>query len=157
MSRFARAALLSAHAFVAITALAGGAALIAGSVNPAWASVLVPPADYLEGSPFASFVVPGVLLIVLVAGMQSLAFVAVITRSSWAFSASAAAGFSCLIWIFVQMIYIPFSFLQALYFVLGLIELMLTMVLLGILVPAPRLHESAHVVGPTTPRTGERA
>ena len=42
-------------------------------------------------------------------------------------------GYACLIWIFVQMIYIPFSFLQALYFTIGLFELGLSLVVLGIL------------------------
>lgn len=132
MVRIARITLLIVQAFVAVTALAGGLALVVGSVDPAMGSVLIPPSEYLAGSPFGSYLIPGVLLIVLVAGVHGVAFFAVLWDSRWRTVLSAVGGFSCLIWIFVQMVYIPFSFLQALYFVIGLVELGLTMVLLGI-------------------------
>lgn len=131
--RLARDTLLVLQAFVAITALAGGIALILGSLDAALASMLVPPVEYLAGSPFGSYLVPGFLLIVLVAGTHAVAFVLLLWRRGWSVVASAAGGYACLIWIFVQMIYIPFSFLQALYFTIGLFELGLSLVVLGIL------------------------
>lgn len=133
MSRTARAVLLCALAFVAVTALAGGIALIIGSWDASLGSVLVPPGDYLAGSPFTSYALPGVALIALVSAPHGLAFVALLRRRAAAEFLAAAAGFSCLIWIFVQMIYIPFSLLQAAYFAIGLLELGLTMLLLGVL------------------------
>lgn len=145
MVRIARLILLSAQAFVAVTALAGGLALIVGSVDPAWGSVLMPPQEYLEGSPFSSYLVPGMLLILLVAGVHAVAFVTTISGSRWGMPLSATGGFACLIWIFVQMVYIPFSFLQALYFGLGLVELGLTMVLLGILGHVAHPHRATYV------------
>ncbi|MDQ2698138.1 MAG: hypothetical protein M3Y46_05030 [Actinomycetota bacterium] len=145
MLRFARIALLIAQAFVAITALAGGIALIVGSLDPALASVVIPPREYLEGSPFSSYLVPGLVLIVAVAGVHAAAFTATIFSSRWSMRLSAAGGFACAIWIFVQMIYIPFSFLQALYFVIGLVELGLTMILLGILNHDAYPHRSTYV------------
>ncbi|MEV4689084.1 hypothetical protein [Microbacterium sp. LWH3-1.2] len=153
MIRFARIALLSAQAFVAITAFAGGLALIFGSLNPDWGAVIVPPAEYLEGSPFSSYLVPGMSLIVLVAGVHAAAFVATIMRSRWSMPLAAAGGFACLIWIFIQMIYIPFSLLQALYFALGLVELGVTMLLLGVLTHLAHPHRSTYVAAhaPATP------
>ncbi|WP_194395952.1 hypothetical protein [Microbacterium atlanticum] len=145
MVRFSRMTLLIIQAFVAVTALAGGLALMIGSIDPDLASVLIPPGDYLEGSPFRSYLVPGLLLIVLVAGVHAIAFVAVLTESRWKTMFSAAGGFACAIWIFVQMVYIPFSFLQALYFVIGLAELGLTMVMLGILDEVTAAHRSTFV------------
>lgn len=156
MFRSARIAILIAQAFVAVTASAGGIALIIGSLNPVWASVLVPPGDYLEGSPFASYLVPGAILIVVVAGVHAGAFTATLVTSRWSALLSATAGFACLVWIFVQMIYIPFSVLQALYFVIGLAELGLTMVLLGILNHPGYPHRSTYVAAsaaPPLPRT----
>lgn len=137
--------LLSAQAFVTVTALAGGLALIVGSVNPAWGSMLMPPREYLEGSPFSSYLVPGMLLILLVGGVHAGAFVTTLSESRWGPPLSATAGFACLIWIFVQMIYIPFSFLQALYLGLGLVELGLTMVLLGILSRPAQPHRETYM------------
>lgn len=145
MLRFARIALLVAQAFVAITALAGGIALIVGSLDPTLASVVIPPREYLEGSPFSSYLVPGSVLIVAVAGVHAAAFAATIFSSRWSMRLSATGGFACAIWIFVQMIYIPFSFLQALYFTIGLAELGLTMVLLGILHHDAYPHRSTYV------------
>lgn len=145
MVRVSRMTLLIVQAFVAVTALAGGLALVVGSIDPALASVLIPPGTYLEGSPFRSYLVPGLLLIVLVAGVHALAFVAVLTDSRCKNMLSAAGGFACAIWIFVQMIYIPFSFLQALYFVIGVVELALTMVVLGIVDEVTAVHRSTFV------------
>ena len=54
--------------------------------------------------------------------------------SLWAL-AGAVAAFDTLIWIFVQMVIIPFSFLQAAYFVLGALEAGLVMLALGVLQP----------------------
>lgn len=146
--RPARIGLLVTQAFVALTALAGGIALILGSLDPALGSVLVPPGAYLSGSPFASYAVPGLLLIVLVGGTHGVAFFSLRARSSWAARFSAAGGFACLIWIFVQMIYIPFSALQALYFAIGLAELGMTLVLLGILDRVPESRRSSYLRAP---------
>jgi hypothetical protein len=122
--------------FVALTAIAGGAALILGSLYPALGSVLVPPADDLQGSPFASYAIPGLALILLVGGPQAVASIGCGVRWPWAPVACAAAGFSCLVWIFVQMIYIRFSPLQAVYFTLGMLELGLLLLGMGVLHPA---------------------
>ncbi|MFE7846318.1 hypothetical protein ACFUTX_14115 [Microbacterium sp. NPDC057407] len=133
MLRIARIALLSSLAFVAVTALAGGVALILGSLSPDVPYTIIPPGDYLSGSPFGSYLLPGLALILLVAAPHAWAFVRVLRRRPAAEFLSSAAGFACLIWIFVQMVYIPFSPLQAVYFAVGLLELGLTLLLLGVL------------------------
>ena len=151
MNRAIRLTLIVVAALVAFTALAGGVALILGSMIPAFSTVLVPPAAYLRGSPFDSYVIPGTALILLVSAPHAVAAFASAWRRSWAPAACALAGFACLIWIFVQMIYIPFSFLQAAYFGIGMLELGLVLLLLGILSPVgvhpaaphPQQHVSA--------------
>lgn len=145
MSRIVRTLLLMALAFVSVTALAGGVAIVAGSLDPDMQSLLVPPREYLDGSPFRSYLVPGFLLIVLVAGVHAAAFFAVLLQSRWEAILSAAAGFACLIWIFVQMIYIPFSALQVAYFGIGIVELSLTLVRLGALDALRLAHRSTFV------------
>jgi len=59
----------------------------------------------------------------------------VLRRHRFAPAAAAVAGCGILIWIFVQMIIIPFSFLQAAYFGAGLLELVLALLLLDVLHP----------------------
>ncbi|MEV1128555.1 hypothetical protein [Agromyces sp. NPDC049794] len=128
-----RITLLLVQAFVALTSIAGGIALIMGAVDAEFTSVLNPPGEELADSPFGSYVLPGVVLAVVLGGLHVLAFAMLSRRMPRALFWSAAAGFATLIWIFVQMIFIPFSVLQAVYFVLGLVELGFVMLVLGLL------------------------
>lgn len=128
-----RITLLLVQAFVALTSVAGGIALVMGAVDAEFTSVLNPPGEELADSPFDSYVLPGVVLAVVLGGVHVLAFAMLSRRMPRALFWSAAAGFATLIWIFVQMIFIPFSVLQAVYFVLGLVELGFVMLLLGLL------------------------
>lgn len=142
--RLARWGLLVTTLVVALTAFAGGVALVIGSLDSSLATVLSPPVEYLEGSPFDSYLVPGIILGVVLGGVHLAAFVLVYRRHDrWPFAAAVAA-FDALIWIFVQMMFIPFSFLQAFYFALGLAEAGLVMLALGILIPVKHhpLHRS---------------
>jgi hypothetical protein len=132
-SSVARVSLLVLQALVAVTAIAGGAALILGALDPELATLLTPPTAYLEGSPFSSYLVPGLLLAIVVGGTQAVAFLLGVTRSDLDLLGAAAAAIGLLIWVFVQMMFIPFSFLQALYFGLGIAETGLVLVALGIL------------------------
>ena len=128
----ARPTLLTVLAFVAVTALLGGIALVLGAVVPSLATVLSPPDDYLAGTPFGSYLLPGLVLAIVVGGLHAVAFVLLLRRHPWADLASAVAAFAVLIWIFIQMIYIPFSFLQAVYFIAGVAEAGLVMVRLDL-------------------------
>lgn len=134
-SGWVRIPLLVIQLFVALTAFAGGAALIAGSLDPRLGSVLVPPADYLAGSPFTWYTVPGVILAMVLGGVHLVAFVMVLRHHRRAGLGSAAAGFAALIWSFVQMVFIPFSVLQAVYFVAGMVEIGLVLLGLGVVRP----------------------
>lgn len=133
--RIARGTLLFVQAFVAVTSVLGGAALVAGSLLDWSDTPFAIPDSFLEGSPFDSFVVPGLALALVVGGTHLLAFVMAARRMRWAMLASAVAGFGVLIWIFVQMVYIPFSALQATYFGLGIAELAAVLVQLDVLHP----------------------
>ena len=133
MREFARASLLWVQGFVAVTALAGGIALMLGAIMPSLSSILNPPVDYLQGSPFGSYLIPGLLLVGLLGGIHIVAFVTVLRRHPWSGVLAAAAAYAALIWIFVQTVYIPFSFLQVVYFAAGLLEAGLLLLMLGVL------------------------
>jgi hypothetical protein len=131
--RATRITLLVVEAFVAVTAFAGGFALVVGAMMPDVSMVITPPMEYLEGSPFSSYLVPGLVLALVLGGIHAIAFALLWRRSAWSRFAGATAGYTALIWIFVQMMIIPFSFLQAVYFIAGAVELGLVMLLLGLL------------------------
>jgi hypothetical protein len=134
-SRLARTGLLLTTIVIGVSALAGGASLVLGSVDPALATILSPPRAYLEGSPFDSYFAPGLILGLVLGGVHLAAFALIVRGSRWWVLAGAVAAFDTLIWIFVQMVIIPFSFLQAAYFALGALEVGLVMLALGILRP----------------------
>ena len=130
-----RIPLLIVQALVALSAAAGGVALMLG--ERAGALGIVPPPEYLEGTPFDSFVLPGLILLIVVAGTHVLAFVLLLRRTTWALAASAVAGCGMMIWVFVQMVFIPYSFLQAVYFGAGLLEIVLVLLMLDLFHPYP--------------------
>ena len=146
-----RLTLLLVQAFVALTALAGGAVLMISALSDGFSSSWTPPSEYLEGSPFASYLVPGLILAVVIGGGHVFAFAELERHRPWALLGAAAAGFALLIWIFVQMAVIPFSALQAVYFGAGLLEIGLVLLLLDVHhrlgprrhAPAARVEEAA--------------
>ena len=90
------------------------------------------PVEHLTGSPFSSYLVPGLILGGVVGGTQLAAAVALLTKRRSAILLSAVAGFGMLIWIFAELAIIrQYSWLQAAYFALGGVELSLVLALLG--------------------------
>jgi hypothetical protein len=142
--RVARVPLLIFTAIVGLTAVAGGAALILGSLSPSTGFAIVPSADYLEGSPFDSYIIPGFILAVVLGGVHIAAFVLLLRRHRRSLLGATVAGFDALIWIFVQMVWIPFSFLQPAYFAIGLAELGFTLLAFGVLRPIAGLDRPGH-------------
>lgn len=133
MKRWIRIVLTVLTSLVGITAIAGGVALIIGAVSSSTAGGVVPDRSYLGGSPFASYIVPGLVLAVIVGGTHLLAALLVGRGSPAGPVATSIAAFGLLIWIFVQMMFIPFSVLQAIYFAVGMAELGFVLLGLGLL------------------------
>ncbi|MEO8263029.1 MAG: hypothetical protein ABI566_10715 [Pseudolysinimonas sp.] len=120
-------------AFGALSALGGG--VLGVAFNGAGV-----PLEYLQGTPFDSYIVPGLVLGLVIGGTQAAAAIAVGRRSRWALLLSSIAGAGMLIWIFVELAAInEYSPLQTAYFALGGAELATVFILLGILRPAINL------------------
>jgi len=137
-----RIPLLIVQVLVALSAAVSGVALAlgerAGTLGERAGSLgIIPPLEWLEGTPFDSYLVPGLVLILVVGGTHALAFVLLLRRTTWALAASAVAGFGMVIWVFVQMVLIPYSFLQAVYFGAGLLEIVLVLLMLDLFHPYP--------------------
>ncbi|MFG6444825.1 hypothetical protein ACFXQA_06080 [Microbacterium sp. P07] len=122
-------ALLGLLAFGAISALVGGALGVV--VNGAGV-----PLEYLEATPFDSYVIPGLILGVVVGGTQGFAAISTQRRRSYGLLAAAVAGFGMTIWIFVEVTITGYSWLQVVFLGLGIGEIALVLLLLGILHPS---------------------
>lgn len=112
--------------FGGLSALVGaGMAIVADGAG-------VPP-EYLANSPFSSFLIPGLILGLVVGGTQLAAATTVLMKHRRGLLLSAIAGFGMLIWIFAELAILgEYSPLQTAYFALGVVELVLVLVLLGI-------------------------
>lgn len=90
------------------------------------------PLEWLEDSIFTSYFWPGVILGVIVGGVQAVALAAQYRRLRLAWGLHAAAGLTMMIWIFVEIaIMLVWSPLHGLYFATGLIQSILAVLVLG--------------------------
>jgi hypothetical protein len=110
--------LLGAAAFLAVSAVPGGIALVAGLGTP--------PAAMLGHSIFSSFLVPGLTLLVVVGGSASVAAVLLVRRHRFASAVAALAGAFVMSFEFVEVLVIgspagPAFVMQATYFTTGLL------------------------------------
>lgn len=104
--------------FVGVMAVPVGLVMIA---DPHGSPVGIPQ-EWIAGSPFGSYLLPGVFLL-LVNGIGQLAAAALAIGRHWlAPWAMAALGAGLLIWIAVQVLIIPLSFLQPLIFAIGILQ-----------------------------------
>jgi hypothetical protein len=108
------------------------------------------PLDQLAGTWFSSVLVLGLILGIVLGGTQLAAAIAWLKRRRWGLLASAVAGFAMLIWIFTELAVLGYSWLQGIYFGLGILELILVLALLGI---APEIVAPAHTNQPGTSAT----
>lgn len=122
-------ALVVLAVFNALSALAGGVGVIAGIL----------PMSMLQGGPFDSYVIPGIVLFVVVGGTQAVAAVLLLRRRDQGLLWSAIAGLGMVIWIFVEIMIVGGgAWLQTLYFLTGLAQVVLVFALLGIVAWLPR-------------------
>ena len=112
-----RLALIILTLFVAAGAIAGGIGLIVE------ADLGMDPA-LLDGTPFASFVVPGYILLLAVGGSNLIAGILLLIDHEQASSFAFLAGSVLTIWIAVQVVMIGMvSLLQPAYFTFGLMTM----------------------------------
>jgi len=122
--------LILLNSLLAITAIAGGIALVAG-----WNT---PPAEMLSGSLFRSFTIPGLSLTFFVGGSALAAALLLIRKSSLGPLFSAAAGIVIIVFEFIEVMIIGSPpgverTLQIFYFSLGLLISILSLIELLIL------------------------
>lgn len=128
-----RIGLLVVGWFNLLSALAGGVGLIV--TNGVGMGM---PLSWLAGSPFDSYLGPGIILLLVVGGSQALAVLLQHRHQPWYPAAAAVAGIGMVIWIYVEVVLLPvYSLLHTVYFATGLLQLIFTLLCLGLL-PADR-------------------
>jgi hypothetical protein len=115
-----RIALCTVDALVAVTAIAGGLALVAGGEGARF------PAAWLRGTPFSSYVAPGLILAVAVGGSAARASAATLRRPRIGGPASVLAGAVLLGWIAGEVVLLKQTppgptLSEAVYFAAGLL------------------------------------
>lgn len=123
--RALRVALLVVAWFNLVSAMAGMIGLTVGGGMGL-------PLGWLDGTPFATYFWPGIILGVVVGGMQALAVIAQYRRYALASGLQAAAGLVMMIWIFVELaMLLVWSPLHGIYFATGLLQTVLAVLALG--------------------------
>ncbi len=111
-----RIVLIVVDLFAALTAIAGGVALIAG--------VIQFPLEWLQSTPFSSYTIPGLILAIIVGGSALVATATMLTGRSFGVIASQAAGFIIAGWTVGEVAMLGYvSWLQPFMFVVGLVTI----------------------------------
>jgi hypothetical protein len=120
INRGARIALVVLEILMGLAAVGGGLALVVTN-----GQVIEMPVELLEGSPFRSYFIPG--LVLLVVGITNLASsAAVLRRHRWGAPASMVVGIMWMGWFVVQVAVVGFvSWQQPVYFAAGLLIILL--------------------------------
>lgn len=105
LERTARPLLLVVHGLVGLNALGGGYYGLSGAPQV--------PVEWLQGSPFQSYFIPSLILLICVGGSQFWAFFSFLGKQKSAPIASMMAGLILFSWIAIQVAIIGFvSWLQ---------------------------------------------
>jgi hypothetical protein len=124
-------ALVIVEFFNLLSAVGGGVALVTSRG-------LGMPLSLLERSPFDSFTGPGIILAVVVGGTHATAIVFALVNRRLALAAAAVAAFGMILWIYVEVsILLVYHWLQTVYFVAGIAQLVIVLLLLGVLPKLP--------------------
>ena len=118
MNRIIRKILIMLISFLALTAIGGGIGLLTG--------LNAPPLVFLDGSPFSSYILPGLALLILVGGTAVLASILLVRNHRHAWIAAIASAIAVVIFEIVEVVYIgsPEGIarnLQVFYFTYGII------------------------------------
>jgi hypothetical protein len=102
---------------VAANAVGGGIYGIAGAQGV--------PREWLDDSPFETYLVPSLVLLVVVGGSMAVAATALLTRRRHAPEISIGAGVILLAWLAIEVLVIPFSWLQPIFLVVAILVIVL--------------------------------
>lgn len=118
--------LFGLHLFVGIGALAGGLAAITNPFGP-----MGMPTEPLKNSPFSNYLIPGIILFVIIGLGNIISAIMFRFKSRYQGYISSIFSWALMIWIIVQCIILKsIVSLHVIYFIIGLIEAVLSMIIL---------------------------
>ncbi len=121
-SKWSRTGFIALEIFNGISALAGGFGLM---TNPDGKALMM-DISWLDGTPFSSFLIPGIVLFVVNGIGNSVGAVLSLRKHKMAPYIAAFFGFVMMVWIVSQVAWIGYqSFLQPLYFGTGIAQLIM--------------------------------
>lgn len=105
-----------------------GVSAVCGGVGLMWNDVIRMPDDWLRGTPFTSWMLPGVFLLLVVAAPMTSAAVLELRRSPWAAVASVLAGAAEVGWIAAELFVLQkYNVLQPVMLGLGLAVMLIAL------------------------------
>lgn len=125
--------LIAALAVQGLSGMAGGLGLI---FDPTGASLAI-PIEWLRGSPFDDYLIPGVVLFTALGVAPLVAAHGLLRRRSWAWVASLAIGLALLVWLGVEIAVVGYRSEPPLQLVYGVVG---GFILLATLSPSARDH-----------------
>ena len=118
--------LFALHGFVGLGAVAGGLAAIINPYEPLGMSI-----EPLKNSPFSNYLIPGIILFTVIGLGNIISALMFRFKSRFQGYISSVFSWALVIWIIVQCIMLNgVVFLHVLFFIIGLIEAVLSMILL---------------------------
>jgi hypothetical protein len=119
--------------FQGLSGIAGGIGLIS---DPTGVSLQI-PLEWLEGSPFHNYLVPGIVLLVILGIFPVVVFFGLFQNRQWAWHAALFTAIALLIWIIVEIMVIGYQAQPPLQLIYGLVGLF---ILVTVLLPQIRKH-----------------
>lgn len=114
------------HLVVGIGAMFGGLAAITNPNNPVGV-----PTSILKNSPFSNFLIPGIILFIVIGLGNLLSVLTLYLKSNYQGYISSTFSWALVIWIIVQCIMLrDIVFLHVLFFIIGLIQAILSATIL---------------------------
>lgn len=98
MKRIIRKVLIILISFLALSAIGGGIGFLTG--------LNAPPLVFLDGSPFSSYILPGLALLILVGGTAALALILIVRNHHHAWTVAVASAMAVVVFEIVEVIYI---------------------------------------------------
>ena len=139
-SRFVVYFLGALQIFIGLTAIAGGFGLVS---DPSGAKMNL-PLEWLSNSPFTNYFVPGLVLLIVNGVGNFFAGIATFLRSRYAGDMAVALGTFLILYIIIEVWVVGLvTFLQPLYLILGITELMLGFRLRKLVLTVPSLPRRA--------------
>ena len=114
--------LMACLLFLGISAIGGGGQFL---LDPTGDTIGM-PVDVLAGSPFADFLLPGMILFTVLGLGPLIVLYGLYTERGWAWPAAIVVGIALIVWIAVQGLIVGFGhWLQWLYLSLGFVLILL--------------------------------